>query len=430
MHHLLTTVVLVTAAAVAQSPTFPHIVLTQLTGAPVAAQLVEVDPVLGTVQPLGGFPSNTLPPLALAVDPYDGALLVALDQGAGTSSIVRLQRVGSGLVELPVAQVNGRVTELSVFDQDLFAAVDDATGGLYRMPRRGGAATNVFPIVNLTAMHGYAPSANFVMLAWTGRPGTPSIDSGTALLDLATSTFVFGPDSFANPNGLEVTGVVDLPTAVPRQLLCFTDGSFALFAGLISPTPQPVPTTPPIPAGGAVAMHPAGPYSVSPIALGGSAFPFLYSVEAFSGTVTVLSAALPGAPVDFAYGLPTFAHSETFGDACGATALAQGWTGLPQLGTTLGLQVQGPPNSLVILVAGLDDFAFGVLPAPLPGSCLLETSPDFLQAHVSNVAGAAVQPLQIPASPSFVGTVVFTQWAAIDLFGFSVSSAVAHWVGS
>ncbi len=93
--------------------------------------------------------------------------------------------------------------------------------------------------------------------------------------------------------------------------------------------------------------------------------------------------------------------------------------------------MQGPPNTLVLRAAGLDDFGFGSLPVVLPGpsACLLEVSPDLVLVHVTSAAGTASQPVAIPPSAAFVGTVVFAQWAHFDLAGFSVSSAVAHWVG-
>jgi hypothetical protein len=423
------TVVLLASAVAAQPATFPHLVLTDVGPGTPASALVEVDPQSGSVLPLGGFSSDALAPLAVAFDPYDGDVLVALDGGAAQSVIVRLDDVGGSWAEFPVAVVPGRVVDLVVSGDDLLAAVDAANGGVYRMPRRGGAATLAVAQPNLTAMQGFPFGGTAIVLAWTGRPGTAVPDSGTGIYDLGAGAFAIGPFSFPNPTGLEITGVVDLPTAVPRQVLSFADGSFAMFAGLIGPGLQPIVAVPAIPPGGAAALHTGGMYSVEPIGLGGAAFPMLYSVDPFSGAVAARSAALPGAPVDFAWGIETSAHSLGRGVACGPEVLGHSWSGVPQLGTTLTSTVQGPANQPVLLAAGLDDFALGQLPAPLPGGCLVEVAPDVLLLFVTNGGGIANQTLSIPATASFVGTVVHTQWVHLGALGFSLSSSAAHWVG-
>ena len=418
---------LAVAAATAQVPTVPFVVLTRLPGQPASA-LLEVDPATGVAAPLGAFPSDVLPPLAVAVDPFDGALFVAVDVGGGASRVVRLVRSGVGFAEALLLVVPARVTQLEVVNEALLVAVDGSAGGLLRLPRRGGAGALARAQPNLTAIHGFGPDATALALAWTGRPGSAAATSGTAVLDLATGALWFGPDSFANPTGRETTGVVDLPTAVPRQLLAFDDGTFGLFAGLIAPVVSPVATVPPVPPGGAVALRPAGPTSLQPLALGGAAFPFVYEIDAFSGAVTVRSAPLPGDPVDFAAGIDRAPHSRTFGAACGPTAITPSWSGLPQLGTTLVLTAQGPPASLLLLAAGLDDDAAGALPALLPGGCPLEVAPHVLLAFATGAAGSASFPLAIPGSPLLADTVVFAQWAQLGAAGLSTSAAAAHFL--
>lgn len=420
---------LVLACAGAAQTTFPHVVLTELPGGAPRAQLVAVDPATGAPTALGGFASDALLPLAVAFDPYDRDLLVALATGAGQSAIVRLDAVGSAFAEFPIATVPGPVVDLTVLGGDLLIAVDAPGGGLYRVPRRGGAPALALAWPNLTALQAYGPAGSVVMLAWTGRPGTAQPLSGTGLYDVAAGAFVFGPDAFPNPTGRATTGVVDLPTAIPRQVLAFDDGTFALFAGLIGPGLMPIATTPPVPPGGAVAMHSAGAFSFIPMGLGGAAHPFLYELDPFTGAVVPRSAALPGVPVDFAPGLDRAAISHGYGAACGPVALAHSWSGLPQLGTTLVDAVQGPPNALVLLAGGLDDFAFGLLPAPLPGGCPLEVLPDVVLAFVTSPAGFASQVISIPATPSLVGTTAFLQWVHYDPAGLSTSAAAAHRVG-
>ncbi|MBM4059630.1 MAG: hypothetical protein FJ265_00825 [Planctomycetes bacterium] len=411
----------------AQVPTYPHLVLTQLPGSP-AAQLVAVDAATGVPTALGRFPSDTLPPRAVAIDPYDGAPIVALDLGPALSRIVRLESAGAGFAEFLVADLPGPVKSLCVQQDDLLAAVDAPGLGLYRVPRRGGVPALAVAQPNLTALHGFGPGDSYALLAWTGRPGSAAPDSGTVLVDVATGTAHLGPNTFPNPGGLLLTGAIDLPTGVPRQLLSFADGTFVTFAGMIGP---PVPVTPsqPIPAGGATAMHPLGAYGFTPVVLGGVSFPFLYTLEAWSGSVTLLSAALPGDPVDFATGLERAAVGLRHAPACGAPALRQGWSGLQQPGSTFVITVQGPANDHAVLVVGLTDFAAGMLPYPLPGGCALSVFPGATVLRLLGATGFASQAVAVPPGPGFLGTVLHCQWTHFGAAGVSVSDAVAHRIG-
>jgi hypothetical protein len=418
--------VLVGAALIAQAPTVPVVVLTRLPGATQSA-LLEVDPVTGLATPLPGFLGDSMRPLAVAVDPFDGAVFVALDAVAVAAvQVVRLVRTGSGWSEHPLVQIGSRITQLDVVDEDLLVAFD---GGVFRLPRRGGTPATVLAQANVTALHGFGPNATAAAIAWTGRPGTAVVDSGTGVRDLAASAWWWGPDSFPNPTARETTGIVDLPTAVPRQLLAFDDGTFALFAPLVAPAPTPVPTTPAVPPGGAVALKTGGPFSVAPLALGGAPFPFLYSVDAFSGAVTLRSAALPGDPVDFAAGIDRQAHRLPFGRACGPVVVQATSSGDAVLGTTLTLTGTGQPNALLVLALGLDDFAGGALPLALPGGCALEIAPDVLLAFVAGPAGTAAQSVAIPAAPALTGTPLFVQWGQLTAPTLAVSVATVCFVG-
>lgn len=420
---------LLPAALVAQSPSLPHVVFTRLPGANPVAQLVEVHATTGAVQTLGRFPSDSLPPLAVAFDIHDGAILVAVDQGGGVSRLVRLVRSGAGFTEHRLAVVSGRAVGLVVQHDELLVGVDAPGGGIYRVDRRAASVpVQVMAQPNLTALHGLGQTGTLVMVAWTGRPGTAAPDSGTGMFEYGSGQFWFGPDTFPNPSGAEITGVVDLPTGVPRQFLSFDSGAFALFAGLIGPVATPVPTTPAIPVGGAAAMHPAGPYSFSPWAVGGAPYPYLYQIDAWAGTVAVKSAALPGSPVDFAFGLET-GSSLNFGAPCGPTAISLLWRGLPRLGWVLDLTVGGPANAWVFLVGGFDDFAGGALPAVLPGGCRLEVSPEALLLEQLNGAGAATRSLSIPVAQWLFGSPLFFQCAHLDPVGFSTSNSNVHWIG-
>lgn len=414
---------------VGQSQTHPHFVLTALAGNP-AAQVVAVNPVVGSSQSIGAFPSDNLPPLAMVQDPYDGDLLLALDQTAGTSRIVRLHRFSGTYLEFPMAVVPGRVVDIAVAEDTLFIAVDDAAGGVYTAPRRGGSATLAFPQANLTAMNLFGQGLAALALAWTGRPGTSVLDSGVGIYSVDQGIFYFGPFSFGNPGQVEITGVLDMPTALPRQLLSFDDGSFALFSGFVTPPLQPLPINPALPSGAATALHARGPYSFDGVAMGNAAYPFLYSVDPWSGAQTQLSMALPGSPIDFSFGFELAAHGLPRGQECGAQSLQQ-WSGSPaQLGGTLLVQLQAAAGLPVLFIAGLDDFALTTLPLPLPGGCLLEVSPDVVLLEFVPNAGVVVEAIPVPAALALIGTIVHTQWAHYDPSGMSTSNAYAHWVGN
>ena len=424
----LATALLLAATTTAQIPTDPHLVLTRLPGTNPAAQLLEVDPTSGQFTTLGRFPSDTLVPLAVTLDPYDASPIVALANSATQSRIVRIERFSGSLVEFHVADVPGPVTSLAVKNNDLLAAVDGSNGGLYRMPRRGGAASVIVAQANATALQGFGPYGTIVMLAWTGRPGTATADSGIVFLDWTTGAFLLGPHTFTNPAGLELTGAFDLPTGVPRQIVSFGDGTFALFAGLIGP-PQPVPTSPVIPPGGAVAMHQVGGNGQTPLVLGGAPHPHLYDVDPWLGFVTQRSVALPGAPVDFVAGLAQGAQGAPFGQRCGATQLFCGWSGLQQPGSTFTMTVLGPPNDHAVLVIGLSDFLFGAFPYPLPGGCPLEVSPDAVVLHLLGTSGNSGQAIMVPPGPAFLDVRLFSQWLHLDANGISTSEAAAHLIG-
>mgnify|MGYP002784868201 CR=1 FL=1 len=418
---------LLTTTLLAQTPTYPHLVLVQPGGASPATLILSVDTTSGVVLPLAGFPSDSLPPLAITIDPYNGDPLLALGFGA-LSRLVRLQANGTGFLEVHLADVPGVVTGLAVQQDRLLATVDGSSGGLYRLPRRGGSAQLVHAQPNATALHGYGPYGTVALLGWTGRPGSGAIDSGVVLVDCDTGQAVLGPHTFPNPAGLTLNGAFDLPTGVPRQLLSFADGTFALFAGLIGP-PQPVPTAPAIPPGGAVAMHQVAAYSFAPLVLGGSAFPFLYEVDPWTGNVSLRSPALPGTPIDFAAGLERGAQSLEYRARCGPVLLWHNVQGIPQPGNTLTIGLQGLPNDHGVLVLGLSDFASSGAPLPLPGGCELDVTPDAVVVRLTDALGVASQPIAVPPGTGFLGVSLFAQWLHFAPFAISVSGALVHRIG-
>jgi hypothetical protein len=426
----LTPLAMAAGSLAGQSQPQPHFVLTGAGGNPAARVLAE-DPVAGSSQPLGAFPSDNLPPLAITRDPYDGDLLVALAQGGATSRVVRLHRYGGSYIELAMTTVSGRVVDLAIAGDRLLLAADGAAGGVYSAPRRGGAAALVFAQANLTAMNltGGPASPPVLAVAWTGRPGTSALDSGVGVYSLDQGQYWFGPFAFGNPGNLEVTGVVDMPTAVPRQLLSFDDGSFAMFSGFITPPLTPLMIGPAV-SGAAAALHPRDPWATDGIALGDAAYPFLYSVDPWGGPPVQLSQALPGSPIDFDLSLGAAAITRERGQPCGAEPLQQLQAGSPaQLGGTLRVELQAAAGLPVLFIAGLDDVGLGLLPAALPGGCPLEIAPDLVQLEITPNSGRAWRSIPIPPLPSLVDTIVHTQWAHYDPMGISTSNTFANWIG-
>jgi hypothetical protein len=411
--------------ATAQTPTYPHLVLTAHPGGNPVSEVLEVDTVAGTTAPLGRFAADVLAPLAITMDPFDRQLLVAVNLNNNTSRIVRLERTPSGLVQYAMLDVPGSVSAMHVEGERLIVASDGAQG-LWVAPRRGGSAQLTLAQDNLTAMHGYGPSSSAVLISWTGRPGTGTTVSGTAIVDAATGQFFLGPDTFLNPTGLATTGAVDLPTGVPRQLLAFADGSFSLFTPSIG-APQPVNTSITVPSGGAIAMLPGAAPNGFPTVLGGTALPRLYSIDPFSGAVTFLSPLLPGSPIDFCSGGASSAQALQVSNRCGPTTLFQGWSGLQQPGSTFSMTIQGQPNGYAVIAIGLRDTP--TVPVLLPGGCYIDVSPDAVVFHMLDSAGNASQPIAVPPGQGLLGLVLFSQWLHADSTGISVSSAIAHQIG-
>lgn len=410
---------------VAQTPTFPHLVLVAHPSGNPAAEVLEVDTVAGSFASLGRWPADVLPPLAIAVDPFDRHLLVAVNLGGNMSRIVRLERTPTGLVQYAMLDVPGAVSSMHVNGEKLVVA-SDGSQGLWNAPRRGGNAQLTLAQANLTAMHEYGPNSAPVLIAWTGRPATGATTSGTAVVDSDTGLFYLGPNTFPNPTGLLLTGAVDLPTGVPRQLLAFADGSFSLFTPSVG-APQVVNTSIAVPTGGAVAMLP-GPLTTGfPTVLGGTALPRLYSIDPFSGTVTFLSPVLPGSPIDFCGGGASGAQGLQFSNRCGPTTLFQGWTGLEQPGSTFAMTVQGPPSGFAVLTIGLRDTP--ALPVILPGGCHLDVAPDAVMFHLLDTIGNGSQSLTVPPGQGLLGLILYSQWLNAGSAGISVSGAVAHQIG-
>lgn len=424
---------LLTALASAQVAPGNAVVMVRQPGTP-ATQLLAVNLTSGATSPLPRFPADVLTPLAVAIDPIDGEMVLAMDAGSGISRLFRYTMAGGVPAgERAMGDVPGHVTELGFTGNQLIASVDGLQGGVWRMPRNGGTPALAFPLPHLSAMLSWGAGQHGAV-AWSGSQGPPTSDAGVGIVDLLTGLFALGPDNFPNFAHPGITGVMDLPTALPRQLLSHTDGTVSLYTMFLSSPPLTIAVTPPVPPGGCAAMKPMSPYGISPLVLGGSAFPFLWTFDAMAASPsrTLVAGPLPGDPVDFAVTQGSGAQVVFFGTACGSPPISISFQNLPQLGTP-NFQIDllaARANSPALLVLGFTDQLGGVLPYSLPGGCPLLVSPDAVSFHLTSATGTASRVLPVPVLPGLNGLRLYAQWLQITAGSFIGSGAMSIRVGT
>jgi hypothetical protein len=398
--------------AVLQPQADPEAVLvaSRMPGIPATA-VFALDVATGTHAALSRFPSDHLPPLAIAVDPADREPVVALDDGNGTT-IVRLHVRGLQVLgETLLARLPGACTGLTFLPAAvLLVASQDPGGGLHLVPRNGGAATPFWSAPGITAL------SDPVILpgkVWAAQDlgAQPAI---AAFLDTSPGAPVSGPLPLALA-GVRLTGVHEFLRGGRVQIVCDDAGRIHESAGIVPPGLTRVLTQPAIVAGGAVAMKAGRDREV--FVLGGSVDPTLKALPLVSAQVqrplTVVGGPFAGDPVDFATTGPATARVVRFGRSCPPAGGAATATGAPQLGNagfTVGL-VQGLPASFALLVLGASDHQYLGVPLPLPfGGCQLLVSIDALLVQSTDPAGTATQPVPVPASPALAGAVFYGQW--------------------
>jgi hypothetical protein len=300
------------------------------------------------------------------------------------------------------------------------------------MPRNGGPSSQAFAQPHLTAMLSWG-AGQHGCIAWSGSQGPPASDPGVGIVDLLTGQFALGPDTFPNFAHPGITGVMDMPTALPRQLMSHTDGTVSLYTMFVSSPPVTLAVQPPVPAGGAAAMKPMAPYGVQPLVLGGTAYPFLWTFDPFASPLlrTVVAGPLPGDPLDFAIAPASGAQVVFFGTACGSSSMSISFVNLPQLGSS-NFQIDllaARANAAALLVLGFSDQLGGTLPFTLPGGCPLLVSPDAVLFRVTSASGGASQILPVPANPGLTGTRLYGQWLQIPQSAFAGTAAIAIRVG-
>lgn len=420
---------LLCAALSAQIAPGDVVVAVHLPGVP-ATQLLAVDAASASWRALPRFPADLLPPLAVAFDPIDSGLLLAVDTGTGLSRVLRYEVIAG----LPVhgrmlGDVPGHVTDLAFAAGKVLAAVDGAQGGIYALPRSGGAAVSMLSLPGLSVLQGNDPASSLVTVVWSA---VPPAHAGAGIVDVANGVFLFGADDFGAWPHPQLTGAVTLPLPQPRLLLAHGDGSIAyaqLSLGGGAP-PVSVPVTP-VPLAGAANTMKAG--AGAPLVLGGSAWPMLWTFDPWASQpqASVVAGPLPGDPVDFALAPGVQAGLQWFGTACGPTAMEMQPQGQPTLGSIMLLQLaNGVANAPTLLLLGWSDQLGGALPLRLPSGCDLAVAPDHWLLHATDPAGDAVQVLFIPNLPALQGMTVFAQWLQAPTLPFTVSRALAMHFGS
>ncbi len=370
------------------------------------AQLVDVDVATGATRALPRFPFDDRAPEAVAIDPVNGDVVVALADPIGGGASVLRATFANGAFRRGrvIATVSAPVRDLAFGDAgDLVVAAS----GLLRTPRNGGAAHPIPGVGTVRALEAFALSGYGLAVEDTA--------AGPALspLDLVSGMVSSGPHAIQGLGGAVVTGVHDLPTGAIRQVLTDDQGRVHLFEFLAQL--RTLALTPPLPAGGTVAMRGDG---LDVLALGGRAHPYLVRVVVFgtgAGSWQTLAGPLPGDPVDFAIAPPLAAEVLPFGRSCGGGNAT--WTGAPTIGNAafaLGVQ-GGPAASPVVLALGLDEQQLGALPLPwpVPGGCELLASAETVMPAMLDASGAASIGAPIPTSPSLTGARAFAQWFAL-----------------
>lgn len=403
------------AAVHAQGLPYLRAVVIADTGTVPATLAVEVDLATGAWLPLAGLPSDTHAPLALERDPIDGTFLVALDTGSATQVMRRHWQPTLG--ETVVGTVPGRAVELLV-DRfgDVIVVIGGSNGGLHRLPRHGGAPTLVRQVANVTAAG--APQ-NLHWNAILGISGTiaPPLDPGIADVDLDSGNWTWGPFAFVNFTPRGITGLIDMPTGVPRQILAHDDGTMSVASWALGGNPQPLATQPVLPGGGIVAMK-AHEYFVG-LVLGGAANPNLYTFDpltALGGSIglTQIAGPLLGTPVDYAVVPPVQPGVITFGRPCGVAAelrIGQTPGAGPQIGNAnFGVTLrQALPLLPAWLVLGFAETAIA-----MPTGCELHVNPFVVGAQWADAGGDATLPVPIPNDPALLGVRFFGQWLQAD----------------
>ena len=388
-------------------------------------QLFDLDLATGKHVSLAPFPGSRRPPLALTVDPVSRDIFVIVDAGSSTSRCERLRYTGTKLVRSrTIATFPGIVRDVVMADaSDLFLA--DSVG-LSRL-RRFGRPTRVANVARARALSTFGAQST---QAWVAHSGNASAPPGLRLIDLTTGKTAAGPFVYTG-FAAQITGVVDLPTGLIRQLVTDSLGRLSVSIGF--KVPVPLKMTPTLPAGATRAMR----YDMSKLdayVLGGSAHPYVKTMRGWTAQAwNIRGGPFPGDPVAFDLGPGSAPAIESFGKGCdrfGAAspfAIRPGQGSIPRLGNgNFQLIATQAPLAIapIFFVFGADEIPHVALPSP----CSLRVAPDLIFAHMTDRAMGATQALPIPNDARFLGATFYGQWVQPRIGAsvqFATSSAAA-----
>jgi len=411
-------------------------IIATATGSTPATQLLVAD-TSGTVTSIGGFASDGLPPQAVASDPLTGDVLLAVTSANGNGRVLRLRLSGSAVgSESVLADLPGPVRDLAVLHTgDAYALVTGAQSGMWRVPRQGGSPSLVAALANPTALTGFGPESTYAVVVDSGTAGPPARDMALRSIEVDTG-LVTTQATYVGHVPFEATGMLDLPTAVPRTVFSHPDGTVSLSVVFQNPIALQAPNFGPGSAR-TIAWGPAGEVLV----LGGQAHPYLKALPAIPPTGTplawtLLAGPLPGDPVDMDQAPFDGPQFWRYGESCGPYAMNVGFADRPVLGSnTFAISLgQGAPSSPALFVLGFRDDAApsaggAPLPAFLPSGCTLIVDPEALTFAQTSAAGGTSQPLPIPNAANLLGLRAYCQWLQWPQLPFATSAGVALRIG-
>lgn len=424
--HTLAAVVAMTTLGAAQVPP-GHALVATATAAPRQTTLLTVDLNNGKTTTLGRFNTDTRPPLAVALDPATHDVVLALDNG-GVSILVRLSFRGAAVVQQRLlGVVPARVTDLAFGGDDLIAATATGpTGGLFALPRAGGSSVRLATLPRLTAL--YAFSGRLLLIQSGTR--APRADAASFWFDLGTRKLTNDRPMFRGHNPVEITGIVELPTAVSHRMIAHADGTMAISFGY--QTPQAMKLTPALASGASRRVRVTQNYGA--VVLGGRAHAFMKRFRTFDLRVQpwlMIAGPLPGDPTDFAIAAER-SRVVKFGDACPRAGRFGIYGTQPFLGNSKFLLDIGPGTAFApaALALGGSESQFGGLRLPftLVGGCKLRVAADVVLPVTTDRNGFVRTTVPIPAAQALLGGVFYAQGFQVQAGALVASHGAAAFI--